>query len=140
MSDSGITGLTVGSSRADVEKRLGIRLEGADTTSPCIQLRSVHLPQGVSFMFTGGKLARIDVDYPTVATSRGARVGDSKEKIESLYPGEVKVTPHKYLDGNYLTVRPKKSKLLYVFETENDIVRRYRFGRLPEVEWVEGCQ
>ena len=139
MSDSGAAGVTIGLTRAEVEKKLGIQLQGADTVSPCVHLRSIRLPQGVSYMFNKGTLARIDVDYPTVATDAGARVGDAQQRVESLYKGHVTVTPHKYLEGHYLTVRPKGTRLIYVFETEHDTVIRYRYGRLPEVEWVEGC-
>ena len=38
-------------------------------------------------------------------------------------------------------LKPSDPALPYrlVFETDGERVTRYRAGRLPEVEWVEGC-
>jgi hypothetical protein len=52
------------------------------------------------------------------------------------------VGPHKYTDGHYLTVRPVEASdttHLIVFETEGQVVQRFRGGRRPQVEYVEGC-
>jgi len=52
----------------------------------------------------------------------------------------VTVTPHKYEDGHYLTVNAADdSSFAIVFETSKGRVTRYRAGRRPAVELVEGC-
>jgi hypothetical protein len=97
-------------------------------------------PRGVHVMIDQGRIARIEVDSTGVATAAGARVGDSEDRIQSLYPGRVTVTPHKYEDGHYLTVNAVgDSSLAIVFETSKGRVTRYRAGRRPAVEYVEGC-
>ena len=97
-------------------------------------------PPGVHVMIDGGRIARVEVDSGSVATAAGARVGDTEERIQSLYPGRVTVTPHKYEDGHYLTVNTVgDSSLAIVFETSKGRVTRYRAGRRPAVEYVEGC-
>jgi hypothetical protein len=97
-------------------------------------------PTGVRVMIDRGRIARIEVDSVNVATAAGARVGDSEERIQRLYPGRVTVTPHKYEDGRYLTVNAVgDSTLALVFETSKGRVTRYRAGRRPAVEYVEGC-
>jgi hypothetical protein len=98
-------------------------------------------PSGVHVMFDQHRVARIDVDTASIATAAGARVGDDEARIKRLYPGVV-VTPHKYVDGHYLTVTPtapadKRYRL--IFETAGGRVTRYRAGMLPSVEYVEGC-
>ena len=97
-------------------------------------------PRGVRVMIDQGRIARVEVDSVNVATAAGARVGDSEERIQSLYGGRVTVTPHKYEDGRYLTVSGVgDSSVAIVFETSKGRVTRYRAGRRPAVEYVEGC-
>jgi hypothetical protein len=93
-------------------------------------------------MAVGGQIARVEVTDSTVATAAGARVGDSEARINQLYAGRVQTGPHKYTNGHYLTVRRgtgADSAYRLVFETDGRRVTRYRGGRMPEVEWVEGC-
>ena len=115
--------------------------EGADTAQ-CAYLEWHDGPVGVGVMVERGRIARVDVDSATVATAAGARVGDSEERIQSLYAGRVTVSPDKYTDGHYLTVMPADpadSAFRIIFETEHDRVVRYRAGRRPAVEYVERC-
>jgi hypothetical protein len=92
-------------------------------------------------MIVEGGVARVAVDRAGVATASGARVGDTEERVASLYPGRVRVTPHKYEEGgHYLTVNAADdSSFAIVFETSKGRVTRYRAGRRPAVEYVEGC-
>ena len=100
------------------------------------------IPFGVNVMVVKGKVARIDVDTGTVTTEDGAKIGDSEDKIKSIYGDELKVTPHKYIEGgHYLTVMGDSASAgkAMVFETDGKQVTMFRAGRIPEVEWVEGC-
>jgi hypothetical protein len=100
------------------------------------------MPEGVSFMVEGGTIARVEVRNGRVATEEGARIGDSENRIRRLYGSRLTVTPHTYVDGHYLTVRPIQkadSGFRIVFETDGRVVTQYRSGRRPPVEYVEGC-
>jgi hypothetical protein len=100
------------------------------------------IPDGVNVMVVNGKIARIDVDTGTVTTEDGARIGDTEDKIKTIYGDEVKVEPHKYIDGgHYMTVLGDSTSVgkALVFETDGKHVTSFRGGRLPEVKWVEGC-
>jgi hypothetical protein len=92
---------------------------------------------------TSDVIARVDIDDPRVTTISGAKIGDTEARIKSLYPGQIKVTPHNYVqNGHYLTLIPKDSadkNYRLVFETDGKRVTRFRSGKLPEVEFVEGC-
>ena len=98
---------------------------------------------GVRFMIEQGRIARVDIDSAGTATDVGARVGDSDERVQTLYKGRVTVTPHKYVStGRYLTVKPEPpadTSFRIVFETDSGRVVRYRSGRLPAVAYVERC-
>ena len=100
------------------------------------------IPFGVNVMVVKGKIARIDVDTGTVTTEDGAKIGDSEDKIKTIYGDELKVSPHKYIEGgHYLTVMGDSASAgkAMVFETDGKQVTMFRAGRIPEVEWVEGC-
>jgi hypothetical protein len=100
------------------------------------------IPDGVSVMVVKGKVARIDVDTGSVTTEDGAKIGDTEDHIKSIYGDEVKVEPHKYIDGgHYMTVAGDSTTAgkALVFETDGKRVTMFRGGRLPEVKWVEGC-
>lgn len=100
-------------------------------------------PAGLRVMVVEGKIARVDVvDSSSITTGEGARIGDTEERVKSLYGDRVTVTNHKYEDGHYLTVRSATANdTLHriIFETSNGKVTRYRAGAMPGVEYVEGC-
>ena len=142
VTEHGLGPLRVGMTLAEARRALGDALvvpKGTDTTG-CGYVRWRGGPRGTRVMIDGGRIARVDVDSATVATASGARVGDSEARIQQLYAGRVTVTPHKYVDGHYLTVNAgHDSSFAIVFETEKGKVTRYRAGRRPAVEYVEGC-
>lgn len=92
-------------------------------------------------MVVDGVVARVDVDSNTVPTAEGARVGDIEERVLALYGERVTVSPHEYTDGHYLTVRPVTGDTSYliVFETNRNTVTNFQAGRVPQVQYVEGC-
>lgn len=114
---------------------------GLDTA--CAYVPIANAPVGMRVMVTGGTVARIEIDSSSIATGLGVRVGDSEARVHQLYGSRVTVQPHKYLpNGRYLIVAPipaSDSGLKLVFETDGNRVTKYRAGRTPEVEWVEGC-
>lgn len=96
----------------------------------------------VGFMVIDGVVARIDISDSAVATGKGIRVGDPESRVMEQYAGRVTVSPHKYVEGHYLTVSPattENSGNEMVFETDGERVTTYRIGRVPEVEFIEGC-
>jgi hypothetical protein len=140
--------LRVGMTAAQAEAALGhFRLIPFDQGAPadsmaCGYAASDRLPPGVKVMMEGARVVRLDVVSGDVATAEGARIGDTEARVQQLYPGRVTVGPHKYTDGHYLNVRPAQASdttHLIVFETDGQVVLRYRGGQKPQVEYVEGC-
>lgn len=100
------------------------------------------IPEGVSVMVVRGRIARIDVDTGAVTSVEGAKLGDSEDRLRSLYGDDAKTTPHKYIEkGHYFTVLGDSASAgkALVFETDGQQVTMFRAGRLPEVSWVESC-
>ena len=109
----------------------------------CDFVRMKDWTDGPLFMIEKGIVSRVDVARTsTIATEAGARIGDTEARIKTLYPGRVTVEPHKYTDGHYLVVTPSATAdqaFRIVFETDGEKVLRYRSGRMPAVQYVEGC-
>jgi hypothetical protein len=100
------------------------------------------LPPDVGVMVVKRRVVRIDVDTGTVTTEEGARIGDTEDRIKSLYGDDLQIEPHKYIEGgHYMTVMGDSASAgkAIVFETDGKRVTMFRAGRLPEVKWVEGC-
>jgi hypothetical protein len=108
-------------------------------TAGCKYAVLTKAPRGLWVMLQDGRVARVEVRSGSIATSTGARIGDSEARIKTLYPG-VATTPHKYVaGGHYLTVTGSDPANRIVFETDGSKVTTFRSGRTPEVENVEGC-
>ena len=101
------------------------------------------VPFDVGVMVVKGRIARIDVDTGSVTTEDGAKLGDSEDRVKNIYGDEVESRPHKFISGgHYLIVKGDSTSAgkEMVFETDAaGKVIMFRAGRLPEVEWVEGC-
>lgn len=77
-----------------------------------------------------------------VSLALGACGSDTWRALVTFYAGRVTVQPHKYTgpEGHYLVVSvPSDTLLRIIFETNGRVVTRYRAGRRPPVDYVEGC-
>jgi hypothetical protein len=130
--------------RAEAEAALGasLAIQNDSGWKDCAYIPDDRLPHGVSVMVENGMVARVEIDSGAIATAEGARIGDTEDAIRQLYRGHVVVTPHKYTDGHYFTVKPSAavdSAYRIVFETDGRRVMQYLAGRVPAVDYVEGC-
>lgn len=147
---SGIGPVQIGMSVNEASQAAGTPLvkdsSRVDRVSGCFFVKPKNEPKGINFMVTNNRISRVDVfQNRSITTIKGARIGDTEDRIKSLYPGRIKVTPHVYNrngKSHYLTFVPQdQSDKNYrlVFETDGDRVTLFRAGKLPEVEWVEDC-
>ncbi len=138
VSERGAGPILAGMTIVESERAAATALTLPDATSECIYARVPSGPDGLLFMVVSGRIARVDVTAAGVPTEGGIVVGDSEARVREVYGERVTSTPHKYTDGHYLMVASGAGHRL-VFETDGQRVTRYRGGRMPEVEWVEGC-
>lgn len=112
----------------------------AEPIEGCTFVYSSAAPEGTALMVVDDTVARVDVESGATATAAGVRIGDPVEAVRRAY-GSVEARPHEYVRGEYLVVRPPGADARHriVFETDGRRVMRFRAGRLPEVQWVEGC-
>jgi len=139
----GIAPAKVGMSTQQLAAALGHPVAPATGAKrACRFIQSASLPIDVSLLLVNDTVARVDIDSTGAHTSEGAFVGDPESRVLQIYRGRVVVQPRKYMDKNahYLIVTPANDTTRrIVFETDGEKVVRYRVGRRPEVEWVEGC-
>lgn len=146
---NGITEYGYGALRAGMTyTEANAALKGALKTSARPELEGCDYvtweggPSGLRIMVVENKIARVETSDTTILSGAGARVGDTEERINGLYPGRVTVMPHKYTDGHYLVVKSANAadtSNLLVFETDKNKVTNFRGGVKPAVEYVEGC-
>jgi hypothetical protein len=143
---NGIGSIRVGMTLKEASIASGLTFTRENGEASCDVVEPQSKPKGLYFMVTKGRIARVEVyTNKSITTLSGAKVGDTEARIKALYPGQIKVTPHAYTgfqSGHYLTYVPKdKSDRNYriVFETDGKRVTNFRAGKLPEVEYVEGC-
>lgn len=96
----------------------------------------------VSFMILKGRVARVEVDAPGVATENGIQVGDSEERAKQVYGSRLKVKPHAYTgpQGHYLTIRSADGRYGIRFETDNGKITTFYAGRFDAIQYIEGCE
>lgn len=144
LSEDGLGQIQVGMP-LDEAVSLGLLSENPNMKAACdyvFPAVGAGIPDGVSVMVVKGKIARIDVDTGSVTTEEGAKIGDTEDRIKSLYGDDLQIQPHKYIQGGHYMIVPGDSASAgkaMVFETDGQHVTMFRAGRLPEVEWVEGC-
>lgn len=144
VSGSGFGGVKFGMKVEDAEKALGVTLK-KDTyaeSESCRYFTPVGSFEGLSFMTSDGIVVRLDViRTSSIATDKGAKIGDSEQSVLDLYKGNITVQPHKYTgpEGHYLVVAGADGKAQIVFETDGKVVTMYRAGQEPQVQYVEGC-
>jgi hypothetical protein len=142
----GIAPILVGMTVSEAMRASGQKLinQGESGGGPSCRYYKIKELKGVAFMVTNGRIARVDVnDNSKITTLSGAKIGDSESKIKSLYPNQIKVEAHEYdPKGHYLIFVPKDSQdknYRIIFETDGKKVIRWRSGKLPEVQFIEGC-
>ncbi|HEY9810847.1 MAG TPA: hypothetical protein V6D13_16080 [Halomicronema sp.] len=136
--------VAIGMTIDQASKASGYRLVSSGDGMSCYYVTPEKGPQDVGFMITGGRISRIDIwKESLITTASSVKVGDTEGKVKSIYGAKIKVTPHKYVQGgHYLTFIPQDAvdrNLRLIFETDDKRVTMFRSGKIPEVEFVEGC-
>ncbi len=99
--------------------------------------------QFVDYMVVDGAIVRIDVHTLDIKTDKGVGRGATLEDLQTAYGGtRLTVTPHKYADepkSHYVKWTDYDPTRGITFEVVNGKVTTFRGGRIPEIDWVEGC-
>ncbi len=132
-------GVKIGMTIAQASQALGTELvRGQGYEDACYYVESQGL-QGVRFMVTNEKIARIDVTSSKYATNKGVKVGDTEDKIKNLYP-RARVQPQQYDEKKHdIEIYSEDEQSMIIFETDGEQVTGFRVGNMEEVGYVDGC-
>ena len=124
--------------------QLVLKDTAAAPSGECTYWRPASAPRGVSFMVENGTVVRADVDSAGAArTAEGIGVGSTEAEITAAYGQHVTIQLHKYqweAGWRYFRYLPPGDSLnAILFETDGNVVRSYRVGRRPQVEYAERC-
>lgn len=123
--------------------RFGVRPgeSSAPADSGCTYWVPPGAPAGLRIMLENGIAVRVDVDSAGSTTIGGLGVGSPVESVVVALGPSLQVSPHKYqwdAGWRYLTFSDDSAHRL-VFEVDSHVVRTWRAGLVPAVEYVEGC-
>jgi hypothetical protein len=139
--EDGVGPVKVGITRAQLSATLHQKLSDDESGSDKCFYVHARDHDHVSFMIEDGRLVRIDVDAPGIATSRGIQVGDSEAHARQIYGAKLKVTGHKYIEtGHYLTLRSPDGRYGMRFETDKGKITEFYAGTYDSIQYVEGCE
>ena len=142
---NGIGPLRFGMSAEQMRKAWGAPLYGeapANDSQACYYLRPSRDEYDLLFMVEGDRFVRIDVKTESKTAPGGGRVGMDARQIEKLYSGHVHITPAKYDPAaKILYVDPARIKDVgLIFETDDSgVVKSWRVGVSPQIDYIEGC-
>jgi hypothetical protein len=139
--EDGVGPVKIGMTQAQLSATLHQKLSEDESGSDNCFYVHARGHDHVSFMILEGKVVRVDVDAPGIATSSGVQVGDSEARARQIYGAKVKVTEHKYIDtGHYLTVRSADGRYGVRFETDKGKIIEFYAGTYEAIQYVEGCE
>lgn len=98
----------------------------------------------ILYMVSAGAIVRVDLrDGAKGTDARGLGLGAEEKAVIAAYGDAAKIAPHKYVEGGHtLRIAGPKDKAgdtALVFETAEGKVAALRAGRVPFVDYVEGC-
>ena len=94
---------------------------------------------GAALMVYNQEISRIDIWDTKIATETGARPGMDVETIEGLYVN-IQYKPNFYsFPIEDLIVKIDEQKKLIFEQDEAGVISSFRIGKMPAIEFVEGC-
>ena len=99
LNEDGLGQIQIGMNLDDAVS-MGLLNENPNMNSQCdfvFPAVGAGIPDGVSVMVVKGKVARIDVDTGAVTTDDGAKIGDTEDRLKTIYGDDLQVAradPH----------------------------------------------
>lgn len=122
-----------------------VKLENYETAPPagidplrCFELFAVEPVTGVSLLVEGNSVDRIDFISATARTADGFGVGSSAAEIRKKFGSAVAETPNVY-EPEITDLSVTQGEAKFVFEIEAGVVRSWRAGITPGVDYPAHC-
>ena len=144
ISTVGLDKVQFGMTLEEAQEAAGTELVTDGPREPsCFLAAPVAGAAGIGFLFSDGRVERVDIAAPPIATRSGAKVGSTEAQIAELYTDQIEVQPRADgQPGNNLVFVPRDEAdqdFRLVFTTDGTTVTSYRAGRVPQVLAPTGC-
>ena len=114
-------------------------LAGADAApEACAELFAVQPVRGVSFLAEGGVIGRVDVITEIVRSPEGFGVGTQASAIRTQFGDALRVSVND-LDPEITDLSIAQGAATFVYEIQDGIVRSWRAGIAPTVDYIAHC-
>ena len=136
--------------------RFGMTAEAAATTFPvplesyeiasgdvpdparCHEMFAVEPVRGFSLLVEGGVVGRMDFLTPTARTSNGFGVGSKADAVRAAFGAAVSEAQSTY-EPEITELAVVQGPAKFVFEIDDDVVRSWRAGVAPSIDYPVHC-
>lgn len=144
LSTAGLGPVRIGMTVEEAERVSGVTLVPDDFgDATCRYHTPDRGPDGVGFMVSDGEIVRVDIFDGPITTLSGYGIGSTKQELTDAFSQRIEAGPHPYTDGEYVAFVPVDeldADKRVIWETDIDgVVTAMRAGRVPFVEFIEGC-
>jgi hypothetical protein len=137
ISFDGLSNLRTGMTVAEIESRAGHRIKVDYSVSPPCGTAVLSKRDRVYLLLDGKHVERFDVRGTRFSTGRGIRVGSSEPTLVSRYGGRLRRSLNIYThEPQYAYTRGHRR---IIFFTRHRRVAQISTGRVPEIDYDEGC-
>ncbi len=146
VSESGYCGIEFGMAVDEAKGRFPVALEGYEQQPPgsdvspqrCYELFAVEPVLGVSFLIEGAKVGRIDIITEAVRTDAGFGVGTQASAIRTHYGASLGAKTNA-LEPEITDLSAMVGATKFIFEIQDGLVRGWRAGLAPTIDYVAHC-
>jgi hypothetical protein len=142
---AGYCGVRFGMTEAEARQAFPVALESyeAPAEAPvddagCRELFAVEPVTGVSFLAEGGRIGRVDLLTEAARTADGFGVGTQASAIRTRF-GDAMGMATNALEPEITDLSVVEGDTKFVFEIQDGVVRAWRAGVAPTVDYVAHC-
>jgi hypothetical protein len=138
LSTAGLGSLKIGMTIAQASRATGSPIVAHHIGGPCFSdlLKPARL--GVGILGTSYRVAVVTITKRGLATRSGVRVGDSVQRLKSVYGNQLLAVAEFYTPSE-LQYELRDGNRKVIFFTTKGFITSMTAGRKPEVDYVEGC-
>ncbi len=141
----GYCGIQLGATPEAAAAAFPVELERYDVAPPadvdplrCFELFAIEPVTGISLLVEGGAVRRIDFISGTARTADGLGVGSTAAAIRAKFGAATSENPNP-LEPEITDVGVMQGETKFVFEMEDNVVRSWRVGVAPAIDYPAHC-
>ncbi|OYW13870.1 MAG: hypothetical protein B7X02_01240 [Rhodospirillales bacterium 12-54-5] len=137
LSKDGFSGVKIGMSKQALDEGHPHLKYSDEVTPGCLEVED---DAGVTIMIEEGYVTRVQVNEPHYLTDKNIHVGSTEQEVVAAYGKAALKENAKYDEnGHFFFVIDAQSKKGISFETDGKKVTSMYAGKLPSLQYVEGC-